>query len=73
VPGVRVKAGQLLGRTGKTGDARYTAAHLHFGISHPTTPTDWKTRRGEISPYKYLLAWQAHRMLTPQLPPVAHP
>jgi peptidoglycan LD-endopeptidase LytH len=68
VPGVRVQAGQLLGLTGKTGDARYVAPHLHFGISHPTTPDDWKTRRGEISPYKYLRAWQAHTPLTPQLP-----
>jgi murein DD-endopeptidase MepM/ murein hydrolase activator NlpD len=68
-PGVRVEAGQLLGLTGKTGDARFTAAHLHFGISHPTTPTDWKTRRGEISPYKYLRAWQVHKSLAPQLSP----
>jgi murein DD-endopeptidase MepM/ murein hydrolase activator NlpD len=67
VPGVRVRAGQPLGRTGKTGDAKYTAAHLHFGISHPTSPYDWKVRRGEISPYRYLLAWQAHRDVKPVL------
>jgi murein DD-endopeptidase MepM/ murein hydrolase activator NlpD len=66
-PGVRVAAGQLLGLTGKTGDARSTSPHLHFGISHPTTPTDWKVRRGEISPYRYLRAWQRGENLTPAL------
>jgi murein DD-endopeptidase MepM/ murein hydrolase activator NlpD len=67
VPGVRVAAGQLLGKTGKTGDARYVDPHLHFGISHPTTPDDWKTRRGEFSPYKYLRAWQAGIQMRPVL------
>ncbi len=68
-PGVEVKAGDLLGRTGKTGDARFVDPHLHFGISHPTTPDDWETRRGEISPYKYLKAWQAGKMLKPVVSP----
>lgn len=67
VPGVHVKAGQLLGLTGKSGDARRTAPHLHFGISHPTTADDWKTRRGEISPYVYLKAWQRGQQLAPTL------
>jgi murein DD-endopeptidase MepM/ murein hydrolase activator NlpD len=67
-PGVRVTAGQLLGLTGHSGDARYTDPHLHFGLSHPTTPTDWKARRGEVSPYKYLKAWAAGKNLTPTLP-----
>ncbi|MDQ6740541.1 MAG: M23 family metallopeptidase [Actinomycetota bacterium] len=66
-PGVRVAAGQLLGLTGKTGDARLTAAHLHFGISHPTTPTDWRVRRGEISPYPYLRAWESGVQTAPKL------
>ncbi len=67
VPGVRVAAGQQLGLTGKTGDARFTAPHLHFGISPPTTPSDWKVRRGVISPYKYLNAWAVGTQLRPVL------
>ena len=67
-PGVRVRAGQLLGYTGKSGDARFVAPHLHFGISHPTTPEDWRVRRGEVSPYPYLRAWQRGESLTPTLP-----
>ena len=66
-PGVYVHAGDLLGTTGKTGDARFTAAHLHFGISHPTTPTDWKTRRGEVWPYVYLRAWEKHLAMKPKV------
>jgi peptidoglycan LD-endopeptidase LytH len=67
-PGVRVEAGQLLGRTGKSGDARYTDAHLHFGISHPTVPEDWEIRRGEVPPYNYLRAWQRGEDVTPEIP-----
>ncbi len=66
-PGVRVSVGQRLGLTGKTGDARFTAPHLHFGISHPTTPNDWRVRRGETSPYRYLNAWRQGTNLTPVL------
>ena len=68
VQGVRVRAGQLLGRTGKTGSARNTPPHLHFGISRPTYPTDWQARRGEINPYVYLRAWARGTALTPGLP-----
>jgi len=66
-PGVRVIVGQPLGLTGKSGDARFTDAHLHFGISHPTTPDDWEARRGEIEPYDYLHAWQRGENPTPDL------
>ncbi|RRR74589.1 MAG: M23 family peptidase [Candidatus Viridilinea halotolerans] len=66
--GERVHSGQLLGLTGNSGNARSTPPHVHFGISRPTTPDDWQVRRGEISPYPYLRAWQRGENLTPALP-----
>ncbi|MBN1437800.1 MAG: M23 family metallopeptidase [Anaerolineales bacterium] len=67
-PGARVEAGQLLGLTGTSGNARDTTPHLHFGISHPTYPEDWKTRRGELDPYPYLVAWSRGEEVTPRFP-----
>lgn len=66
-PGVRVETGQLLGLTGKSGNARFTDAHLHFGISRPTTPDDWQVRRGQVQPYPYLRAWQQGKPLKPEV------
>jgi murein DD-endopeptidase MepM/ murein hydrolase activator NlpD len=68
MPGVQVAAGQALGKTGHSGDARFVDPHLHFGISPPTTPMDWQTRRGTVSPYKYLRAWERGEPLRPVLP-----
>jgi murein DD-endopeptidase MepM/ murein hydrolase activator NlpD len=70
VTGVQVKAGQLLGYVGASGDAVGKTSHLHFGISHPTTPDDWKTRRGEVDPFPYLNAWKEGINWTPTLPTV---
>lgn len=66
-PGVRVETGDLLGEVGQSGNAATTAPHLHFGISHPTSPNDWEVRRGEIDPYEYLLAWERGEDITPRL------
>ncbi len=66
-PGMRVAAGQLLGYVGRSGNARDTEPHLHFGLSRPTFPGDWAVRRGEIDPYPYLRAWQEGRDVTPDL------
>jgi peptidoglycan LD-endopeptidase LytH len=67
-PGARVAAGQRLGLVGQSGNARNTPSHLHFGISHPTYPEDWKTRRGELDPYPYLVAWSRGEDVTPKFP-----
>jgi murein DD-endopeptidase MepM/ murein hydrolase activator NlpD len=66
-PGARVGAGQLLGYVGHTGNAATTPSHVHFGISHPTYPEDWKTRRGEVDPIPFLEAWRAGINATPPL------
>jgi murein DD-endopeptidase MepM/ murein hydrolase activator NlpD len=63
--GLRVSAGQLLGYVGASGNAEGKLSHLHFGISHPTFPEDWLTRRGEIDPFPYLKAWESGVNLTP--------
>jgi len=67
-PGLAVAAGQLLGRIGSSGNARFVPSHLHFGISHPTFAEDWFVRRGELDPYPYLIAWASGETLTPVLP-----
>lgn len=64
-PGVKVKAGRLLGAIGSTGSARGTSPHLHFGISWPTPADIWWVRRGEVLPWKYLDAWKKGKDLSP--------
>ena len=56
-PGVRVKTGQTLGKTGDTGDA--SACHLHFGISPPCAKVgDWWIQRGTVYPWPFLDSWR---------------
>ncbi|MET9313479.1 M23 family metallopeptidase [Kribbella sp. NPDC003505] len=64
-PGVTVRAGQTLGRTGKTGSARATPPHLHFGISWPTGPGVWWIRRGAVLPQQFLNSWHHGGQLSP--------
>jgi murein DD-endopeptidase MepM/ murein hydrolase activator NlpD len=67
-PGARVEPGQLLGTVGSSGNARGKDTHLHFGISQPTYPEDWHTRRGELDPFPYLEAWEIGVDIMPTLP-----
>ncbi|MFL6136282.1 MAG: M23 family metallopeptidase [Frankiaceae bacterium] len=65
-PGAHVHAGQLLGRVGKTGDAKYVGTHVHFGISWPTRAGVWWVRRGMVSPYAYLSSWRSGGDMSPR-------
>lgn len=67
-PGVVVEAGQTLGATGNSGNARDTDPHLHFGVSHPTTAEDWEVRRGEVDTYPLLQSWERGENTTPVVP-----
>jgi peptidoglycan LD-endopeptidase LytH len=64
-PGVAVTKGEVIGKVGNTGDAASVACHLHFGISPACSKGDWWIRRGRISPYPYLKAWQKGQNLDP--------
>lgn len=44
-PGQKVKAGQVIGTVGNTGNARFTPAHLHFGMY---------SRAGAVDPLPYV-------------------
>ena len=67
--GARVEAGEVLGEIGSSGSARGTSPHLHFGISWPTEEFSgqypWWIRRSVINPYRFLVAWQKGKDLSP--------
>lgn len=62
-----VQPGDPLGVMGRTGNARESACHTHFGISWPCPANEWAVRRGEIWPAPYLDAWLAGEQLSPVL------
>jgi murein DD-endopeptidase MepM/ murein hydrolase activator NlpD len=57
--GRHVKAGEVLGFVGNTGDAEPTPPHLHFEI-HPRD-----MERPAVDPHKVLLAWQERQDVAP--------
>jgi peptidoglycan LD-endopeptidase LytH len=63
--GARVRAGQPVGRVGRSGNAAATPCHVHVGISPPLGPGDWEVRRGVIWPWPYLDAWRAGEARSP--------
>ncbi|WP_240197640.1 M23 family metallopeptidase [Nonomuraea lactucae] len=66
-PGARVGAGQLLGRVGRSGNARSTGPNLYFAISWKAGPRYWWVRRGTVNPWSYLDAWlSGNRTLSPR-------
>ena len=56
VNGTHVKAGQVLGFVGNTGDAQGTPFHLHFEV-HPVSML-FLGYDGAVDPTKYLDAWK---------------
>jgi murein DD-endopeptidase MepM/ murein hydrolase activator NlpD len=56
VNGRQVKAGDVLGFMGKTGDAEFSPVHLHFEI-HPVSLLA-RGYDGAVAPYPFLTAWR---------------
>jgi murein DD-endopeptidase MepM/ murein hydrolase activator NlpD len=57
VNGAHVRAGDVLGFVGNTGDAEGTAYHLHFEI-HPVSLLYRGYDEGAVPPHPYLMAWK---------------
>lgn len=57
VDGAEVKAGQVVGFNGNSGDAQGTPYHVHFEI-HPVALLPLGYVGGAVNPYPYLGAWR---------------
>ena len=57
VNGAQVRAGDVIGFMGNTGDAEHTPYHLHFEI-HPVSLLYRGYDGGAVAPYPYLMAWK---------------
>ncbi len=55
--GAEVRAGQVLGFNGNSGDAQGTPFHLHFEI-HPVGLLPLGYEDGAVNPFDYLAAWR---------------
>lgn len=53
--GATVRAGDVIGFLGHTGDAQFTPPHLHFEV-HPNNGD-------AVNPYQYLVAWRHGRLV----------
>ena len=63
-----VRAGQVVGFLGRTGDAFTTAPHVHFEI-HPRQPAFVKLGYdGAVDPYTYLRKWHVETVPTDEIP-----
>ena len=57
INGAQVRAGDVIGFVGTTGDAEHTPYHLHFEI-HPVSLLYRGYDGSAVPPYPYLLAWR---------------
>jgi murein DD-endopeptidase MepM/ murein hydrolase activator NlpD len=64
--GSTVRAGDLLGLVGNSGNARFTLPHLHFEILLPPSAGLYPSEATRLDPYPFVLAWYNGEDVTPQ-------
>jgi murein DD-endopeptidase MepM/ murein hydrolase activator NlpD len=62
----RVNAGDWIGVTGSSGNARVTRCHTHMGMSRVCQLAEVYLLQGEIWPQQYLNAWRKGQQLSPR-------
>jgi murein DD-endopeptidase MepM/ murein hydrolase activator NlpD len=66
-PADRVRAGEHIAWVGRTGSARGTPCHVHFGLSPVCRGVgDWAVRRGVVAPYRFLRSWEQGQDRSPR-------